>query len=455
MTEVRKKPSGSNRSSAVGDWDQVPVDLLKPAARRIRSHGASKRRSVEASIREWGILDPVTINSEGVIVDGHLRVDIARKLGFRTVPAIRISHLSDAELRAYALAANRLPATANYDLNELRIELEEIRADGPALDLTLTGFSIGEIDRIEGRYLAGLYDDLDEDEVQFEGSPIAQLGDVYALGNHRLVCGDSLLPSVIEHLMGGELAACCFTDPPYNVKINGHVSGSKRHTEFEYGSGEMSRAEFEAFLETALSNVTTHLHDGAIAFVCMDHAHIGELVSVGDRVFDARLNICVWDKQSGGMGSLYRSQHELIAVFRNGKSSHRNNVELGKNGRDRTNVWSFPGLAGFGKSRKKALALHPTVKPVVLMAEALLDVTAPGEIVLDPFGGSGSTLIAAERVDRQARLIEFDPRYVDRAIARWEKLTGRTADLIHRADEHADASGAAGMDQKERLDGEV
>jgi DNA modification methylase len=232
--------------------------------------------------------------------------------------------------------------------------------------------------------------------------------------------------------MHGDLAETVFTDPPYNVKINGHVSGTGQHAEFAMASGEMSSAEFTGFLELTLGNMASALADGGIAFVCMDHAHVGELLDAGEVVFDHRLNICVWDKGQGGMGALYRSQHELVAVFKKGDAPHRNNIALGKNGRNRTNVWSFPGMVGFSSSRKKALELHPTVKPVALIAEALLDVTAPGDVVLDAFGGSGSTLIAAEKTGRRARLVEFDPRYVDRIVGRWEKLTGRTAELLDR-----------------------
>jgi DNA modification methylase len=431
-TDSITKP-GSNRCSAVGRWEQVEVSALRSAERLTRKHPGAKRRSVEASIREYGILDPVTINGAGVIVDGHLRVDIARKLGFRTVPVIRIEHLSDIELRGYALAANKLPGVASYDIESLRIELEEIRADAPSLDLTLTGFTIGEVDRISNNHLAGMYDDLDEDEQTLPPEPpLARPGDLYALGDHRLICGDSLDFDVLAKVMDGERATCCFTDPPYNVKINGHVSGSGKHAEFAMASGEMSRPEFETFLLTALANIEAQMRDGGIAFVCMDHAHLGELLLAGDAVFDRRLNICTWDKGRGGMGSLYRSQAEHIAVFKKGFVPHINNVELGKHGRNRTNIWPFPGMAGFGKGRKKALELHPTVKPVGLVGEAILDVSAPGDLVLDPFGGSGTTLIAAERISRRARLVEFDPVYVDRTVARWEKMTGEKAVLLDR-----------------------
>lgn len=433
----------SNRSTFVVRSREIATDALKPAARRTRSHPGFKRKALTSSISQFGMLDPITINSSNIIVDGHLRWEIALALGLKTVSVVCIDHLSDAELRAFAIAANKMPAVANYDIEALRLEFEEIKADAPHLDLTLTSFTIGEIDRINGNYLAGHYDDLDENAAeQIAGStPKACRGQIYTLGKHRLMCGDSLDPADVARLMDGDEGRAAFLDPPYNVKINGHVSSSGAHAEFAMASGEMSSPAFKTFLHTAFRHLADHLDDGAIAFVCMDHAHIGELIAAGDAVFGARLNICVWDKGRGGMGALYRSQHELVAVFKKGTAPHLNNVALGKNGRNRTNVWSFPGMAGFGKGRKKALELHPTVKPVALVAEALLDVTGPGDIVIDLFGGSGSTLIAAERLGRQARLMEFDPIYVDRIISRWEQMTGETAILL-RDGADSDASTA-------------
>lgn len=417
----------------VGRFLEVSPGDLSPAARRTRKHPAQKRRTLLESIRTQGIISPIIVNSGNVIVDGHLRFEIAVQLELRTVPVLRVEHLSDAELRAFGIAANRMPANADWDMDELRLELEEITADDVALDLSLTGFSIGEIDRIVGNHLAAKYDDLDAtDDPPLGTSPKAMLGDHYSLGDHELICGDATDRAVIECLMHDDQAQVVFTDPPYNVKINGHVSSSGQHAEFAMASGEMSTDKFTGFLEETLGNMGSAMASGAIAFVCMDHAHIGELLEAGTSVFDHRLNICVWDKGQGGMGALYRSQHELVVVFKKGDAPHRNNIELGKNGRNRTNVWSFPGMVGFSAGRKKALELHPTVKPVALIAEALLDVTAPGDFVLDAFGGSGSTLIAAEKIGRRARLVELDPRYVDRIIGRWEKLTGRTAELLHR-----------------------
>ena len=430
MTKFKSRVGGSNRTAAIGQWDEVSLSLLQQPSRVTRTHPVAKRRSVEASIREYGILDPITINSANVIIDGLLRVATARKLGFQTVPVIRIAHMNDAELRAYALAANKLPAVANYDVDALRLELEEIRADLPELDLTMTGFSIGEMDRVFGNHVASRYDDLDDTALpEASAPPVSRRGELYALGDHRLICGDALNAADLERLMADDTASCCFTDPPYNVKINGHVSGTGKHAEFAMASGEMTTSEFQAFLTAAFGNIEAVLADGAIALVCMDHAHMLELLLAGREVFTSQLNICVWDKGRGGMGSLWRSQHEMIAAFKKGTGPHINAVELGKHGRNRTNIWSFPGVTGTGRGRK-ALELHPTVKPVALVAEALLDVSGPGQLILDPFGGSGSTLIAAERTGRRARLVEYEPLYVDRIIARWEKLTGKSAELL-------------------------
>jgi DNA modification methylase len=227
--------------------------------------------------------------------------------------------------------------------------------------------------------------------------------------------------------MDGERAHLIFTDPPYNVPIDGHVSGlgSTRHREFAMGSGEMSSEAFTGFLKETLSNAAGVARDGTIAFVCMDWRHMGELLAAGEHVFSALKNLCVWNKTNGGMGSFYRSKHELVFVFKVGTAPHTNTFSLGESGRYRTNVWDYAGVNTMRPGRAEELAMHPTVKPVALVADAIKDCSRRGETVLDPFGGSGSTLIAAEKTGRCARLIEFDPLYCDRIVRRYEALTGK------------------------------
>jgi DNA modification methylase len=299
------------------------------------------------------------------------------------------------------------------------------------IDVTITGFDIPEIDLIlaEGSQKS---DEAEELPV-VAGPAVTRGGDLWQLGKHRILCASSLQEDSYKVLMADRRAAVVFSDPPYNVPIRGHVSGNGavQHREFKMASGEMSEAEFVAFLSTSLRLLARHSTPGAVHFLCMDWRHVKELLAVGGQVYDALLNICVWVKESGGMGSLYRSRHELVFVFRNGKGSHRNNVQLGRFGRNRTNVWEYPrgnALAG-GSEEGNLAAFHPTVKPIALVADALLDCSARGEIVLDAFLGSVTTLLAAERIGRICYGIEIDPLYVDVAIRRWQKHTGD--DAVH------------------------
>jgi DNA modification methylase len=264
-----------------------------------------------------------------------------------------------------------------------------------------------------------------------EGPSVAKPGDLWLLGEHRILCGDSLDPRSYERLLGGERAAMVFTDPPYNVPIEGHVSGlgAVKHREFSMASGEMSEAQFTDFLTRLCKLAAQHSDDGSLHYVFMDWRHLAELLAAGKAAYSELKNLCVWAKTNAGMGSLYRSQHELVAVFKNGKSSHHNNVQLGRFGRHRSNLWTYPGMTSIARATDEGalLEMHPTVKPVRLVADAILDASARRDIVLDPFLGSGTTLIAAERVGRRARGIELDPAYVDVAIRRWQRDTGNTA----------------------------
>jgi DNA modification methylase len=256
-------------------------------------------------------------------------------------------------------------------------------------------------------------------------------GDLWNLGRHRLICGDARKRSDHHALLIEDQVDLIFTDPPYNVPIDGHVCGlgRVRHREFAMGVGEMSREAFTSFLTETLGCAAKRCRDGAIAFVCMDWRHMGELLAAGERVFTELKNLCVWNKTNGGMGAFYRSKHELVFAFKVGTAPHVNSFGLGETGRYRTNVWDYAGISSISSSRAEELAMHPTVKPVALVADAIRDCSKRGDIVLDPFGGSGTTLIAAEKCGRAARLIEYDPGYCDTIIARWERLTGKRATL--------------------------
>ncbi len=405
---------------------------LKPYARNARRHSKKQIKQIADSIQRFGFTNPVLVSDEGQIIAGHGRVEAAKLLGLESVPTLRLSHLSETERRAYVLADNKLALNAGWDTEILAIELQAlIDLD---FDVTLTGFSLAEVD-----LTLDLARDSDpdappgpEDQVPpFATAAVSRMGDIWELGRHRLICGDARNPEDYARLMRGDVADLVFTDPPYNVPIDGHVSGlgSIQHREFAMGVGEMSSAAFTAFLQETLGAMAGVSRDGAIAFVCMDWRHMGELLSAGERVFSELKNLCVWNKTNGGMGTFYRSKHELVFVFKVGTAPHVNSFGLGEDGRYRTNVWDYPGISSLGSGRGEVLAMHPTVKPTALVADAIRDCSKRGGIVLDGFGGSGTTLIAAETCGRSARLIEFDPLYCDTIVRRFEKLTGKAAKL--------------------------
>ena len=411
----------------------LPIDSLSPFKRNARTHSKAQIKQIADSIRKFGFTNPVLIDENNTILAGHGRTEAARLLGWKDVPTIRIDHLSEAEKRAYVIADNRLAEKAGWDKQILAIELQAlVDLD---FDVALTGFDVPEIDLIISEFSPDNQDDDDEEEQclpeKSAGPAVTRPGDLYHLGDHRLLCGNALSADDFACLMQGGMAAMCFVDPPYNVPIGGHVSGlgKTRHREFAMASGEMTEQEFAGFLERSLGLIADACKPGAIAFVCMDWRHVAETVVAGKSAFGEFLNLCVWNKTNAGMGSLYRSQHELVLVFKNGSEAHRNNVELGKHGRHRSNVWTYRGVNSFGAARMEKLAAHPTVKPVSLVADALLDVSRRGDVVLDSFGGSGTTLLAAHKTGRRARLIEIDPHYCDLIVRRFEKHTGRQARL--------------------------
>lgn len=356
---------------------------------------------------------------------GHGFVEAARQAGLTTVAVLRFGHLTEAQKRAYLLADNRIAEAAGWNRELLAIELPDLAELLPAegLDISVTGFETAEIDLL----LADLSPSSPEDEassLQVPQDPVTSRGDVWLLGKHRLLCADSRDPTNFKILMRRDLAAACFCDPPFNVRVSSIMGrGKHRHAEFAFASGEMKQLQFRRFLATTLSNGIDVSAPGAVHFVCMDWRHVDDLIEAGRQVYDDMLNLVVWAKTNAGQGSFYRSQHELIGVFRTPGGKHRNNVELGRFGRNRSNVWHYAGANSFGNDRADNLASHPTVKPTLLVADALLDCTSRGDIVLDQFSGSGTTILAAEKVGRAARCIEFEPRYVDVSVARWQQQT--------------------------------
>ena len=405
---------------------------LRPYARNARTHSKKQIKQIAGSIERFGFTNPVLVSGDLEIIAGHGRVEAAKLLGWRRVPTVALSHLNEDERRAYVLADNKLALNAGWDKEILAIELQAlVDCD---FDIEVTGFSLAEVDfaLVDAREANPGAGDAPEDAVpEQEGDPVTRAGDIWQLGRHRLLCGDTRDSEAMKKLMDGESADLVFTDPPYNVEIDGNVCGlgSVKHREFAFASGEMSESQFTRFLAATLGNMSRVMRDGAIAFVCMDWRHMSELLTAGSEAFTELKNLVVWNKTNGGMGAFYRSKHELVFVFKQGTATHTNSFGLGETGRYRTNVWDYAGISSIGASRSEELAMHPTVKPVALIADAIMDCSKRGQIVLDGFGGSGSTLIAAEKTGRSARLIEYDPLYCDTIIRRWEAYTGKRAKL--------------------------
>jgi DNA modification methylase len=410
--------------------ESVRIGRLKPNPRNPRTHSNKQINRIRESIEKQGFLNPIIVDEEYTVLGGHGRLEAARRAGLSHVPVLRYDHLTPAQKRAYLIADNRIAEQAGWDRQLLAVELAELSELLPAqgFDVSLTGFEAAEIDLL----IADIVPKPEpEDTLPLApDNPVTKLGDLWQLGNHRLFCADAQQPQNFKTLMNGNLAAAVFCDPPYNVRprtIGGR--GRIKHPGFAFASGEMDQSQFREFLSTTLTNGIRVSSGGAIHFVCMDWRHIGDLIEVGRDIYDAMLNLVVWNKSNAGQGSLYRSQHELIGVFRVGDHPHRNNIELGRFGRNRSNVWTYAGANTFGLDRMKTLASHPTVKPVALVADALLDCTQRGDVVLDQFCGSGTIIMAAEKVGRTAYAMEYEPRYVDVAIERWQSLTKLEATL--------------------------
>jgi DNA modification methylase len=409
----------------------IAIDKLTPNGRNARIHSRKQIRQIADSIAAFGFVVPILIDDDGVIIAGHGRYAAAKLLDLKQVPAIKVRGLSEAKRRALALADNRIAEGAGWDRELLAIELpalaEILVVEG--LDVSITGFSPAEIDQLTLDFEEDPSDPDDTiDPAWTTAAPVSKPGDLWKLGSHLLLCGDARNADDVARLMGGARAAMAFLDPPYNVRVRDIVGrGQVKHTEFAMASGELSRSEFVGFLQSTLAQAAAVSRDAAVHYVCMDWRHIGELIKAGGMVYGEMLNLAVWVKSNAGQGSFYRSQHELVGIFRVGAQAHLNNIELGRHGRSRSNVWHYAGVNTFRAGRLDELQSHPTVKPVSLVADAVRDCTRRGDIVLDIFGGSGTTILAAERVGRRACTIEIEPRFVDVAIKRWQAFSGKDA----------------------------
>lgn len=428
--EAHKDASNPARPALPWRVEMVRTRSLKPPGRQARTHSKAQIAAIANSMEKFGVMWPIVIDERGIIRAGVGRWQAALLLGLRFIPVIRVGHLSEIEFRAFQLADNKLAEKAGWDRGVLAVELDELQVALPEIGLTLndTGFDPDEIDSI----LLDLEDGDPGEDDSFEpprGPAISRRGEMFTLGRHRLVIEDARDPRAFASLMQGELADIAFLDPPYNVPVRGHISGRGRvkHPEFMCAAGEMSAGEFTSFLITTLGHCARHSANGAIHFVCMDWRHDKELLEAGSVVYGELKNICIWVKTNAGQGSFYRSQYEQVFVYKCGNGPHINTFGLGQNGRSRSNVWRYAGVNTFKAGRMDELRQHPTVKPVELVVDALRDCSRRGSLVLDAFCGSGTTLLAAERIGRRAYCLELDPSYADVAIRRWQRFTGRDA----------------------------
>ncbi|XSG81087.1 MAG: site-specific DNA-methyltransferase [Methyloligella sp. ZOD6] len=430
-------PSGDLRETYGGRIETIALGRLKPYPRNARTHSKKQIRQIADSIQRFGFTNPVLIDDADVILAGHGRVEAAKKIGMDPVPCLRLSSMSEAEKRAYVLADNKLALNAGWDDDLLAAELELVLADIDEIDVGITGFSVAEIDLLLDTAETGQtpQDDRDDALPEPQAETVSRVGDVWQLGEHRLACGDARDEEIYRLLMtpggrGRGLAQMVFTDPPYNVRIEGNVTRSNGHRDFVMASGEMAKDAFISFLTSTFRRLVAWSADGSIHYICMDWRHLDEISAAGQETYSELKNLIVWVKDNAGMGSFYRSRHELVFAFKNGQAPHINAFELGQNGRYRTNVWNYRGISSSTKEARQELALHPTVKPVAMVADAIKDCSRRGGIVLDPFCGSGTILIAAQKTGRRARALELDPHYCDTAVRRWQLFAKDDAVLL-------------------------
>jgi DNA modification methylase len=426
-------PGADDRAPRPPIVQSAPLGLIRPNAHNARTHSAKQIRQIADSIVAFTFTNPLLVTEKFELIAGHGRYEAAKLLGLNSVPVIAISGLSPAKRRALAIADNKIGENSGWDRARLAAEIpdlsELLSAEG--LDISILGFEPVEIDTLQLDFEEQSADPQDEIEPLWaKGATVSRLGDLWVLGGHKLLCGDARSARDFSQLMAGERVDMAFLDPPYNVRINSVVGrGRTKHSEFAMASGEMSSGEFSRFLAEVLRPAAAVSRSGAVHFVCIDWRHVSELIGAAKPIYGRPLNLAVWVKSNAGQGSFYRSQHELVGVFQVGHAPHLNNIELGRHGRSRSNVWRYAGVNSFRTGRMDELGSHPTVKPVALVADAIKDCSRRNDIVLDSFSGSGTTIMAAERVGRRARAMEIEPRYVDLAIRRWRAFARK--DVLH------------------------
>jgi DNA modification methylase len=404
----------------------VSIDDLKTYAKNPFRYPQKLLRKIEALIREHDQIPIIPVTADLTIIGFEEWVLALKRAGRTEVKVEVLADLSAGEADVVRLALGRIPLDARLDQGRLRDAFEALQAQN--IDLYLTAFDQAEIDfSLEIDMPRANVIETPDNFPQRQEVAVAKLDDVFQLDRHRIACGDARNQALIDFVRDGREADVCITDPPYNRQFSKFGFGKKRyrHGDFIEASGEMSEDEFGSFLWESLRVLGAASARSALIYVFMDWRHIFELTAAGRHLELPLLDIAVWAKPNGGLGGLYRSAHELCAVFKSGIEPHRNNVELGKFGRNRTNVWNYAPPA----SGDELLGAHPTVKPVAMISDILRDCTKRGDLVLDSFLGSGSSLIAAEETGRICVGTELDPHYVDTAIRRWQSLTG--LDAVH------------------------
>mgnify|MGYP002623699536 FL=1 len=414
---------------------EIDINKIKPYKNNPKSHNKKQISQIMDSIKEFGFINPILIDENSEIIAGHGRYLAAQAMNMTNIPAIVLSHLSSVQKRMYRIADNKLTELGKWSPELLEIEFKELSVLNTSIDLEITGFETEEIDKF---ILSGnKQSDPKEEKVPMlsDADKRCSNGDIWQLGRHFLICGDALKSETYATLLGNNRAQMILTDPPFNDSVADIGSmGKIKHDEFAMASGEMSSDEFTKFLMTFMQHAKNYSVDGSLHYLFMDWRHVLEISTAAAKIYDELKNICIWVKNNGGMGSLYRSQHELCFIYKNGKEPHINNINLGAHGNYRTNVWQYAGANGSAEGREN-LKLHPTVKPVSMLKDAILDVTKRGDIVLDCFLGSGSTMIACEQVGRTCYGIELEPKYCDVTIKRYEQLTGEKAIKIGGTDD--------------------